>query len=187
MRRILFLTCIGSLALALTAWGAPKERKATRAKGKPAAHAVSARGGGRGRVVLRERSVVSAARSRQRPARRRRGPAPGRSLAQALRVAVVLKGHEHAAHEVRWRLATMRQLIAREVSRRQGVGGTVAQRQHEHAAHKLRRRLVTARRLIAREVSLGQTLGNGAAQKRRKFAMSGLRGALEPLLAGTWR
>jgi Mg-chelatase subunit ChlI len=84
------------------------------------------------------------------PSRRRRGAAPDRSLAYALRVAVVLRRHEHAAHE-------------------------------------LRRRIVTARRLIAREVSLGQTLGNGAAQKRREFAMSGLRGALEPLLAGTWR
>ena len=44
MKRILVLTCIGSLALALTAWGAPKEKTATRAKGKPAAHAVSAKG-----------------------------------------------------------------------------------------------------------------------------------------------
>ena len=120
------------------------------------------------------------------PSRRRHGAAPDRSLAYALRVAVVLRGYEHAAHELRWRLATMRQLIAREVSLRQTLGGAVAQRQHEHAAHELRRRIVTARRLIAREVSLGQTLGNGAARKRREFAMSGLRGALEPLLAGTW-
>lgn len=81
----------------------------------------------------------------------------------------------------------MRQLIAKEVSLRQTLGGPVAQRQHEHAAHELRLRIVTARRLIAKEVSLGQTLGNEVAQKRREFAMSGLCGALKPLLAGTWR
>ena len=80
----------------------------------------------------------------------------------------------------------MRQLIAREVSLRQTLDGTVAQRQYKHAVHEVRWRIATAQRLIAREVSLGQTLGSGAAQKRRKFAMSGLRGALEPLLAGTW-
>jgi hypothetical protein len=121
------------------------------------------------------------------PPRRCRGPAPDRSLAQALRVAVVLRQHEHPAHELRWRLETVRQLVAREVSLRQTLGGPAPHRQHEHAAHKLPRRLITARRPIAREVSLGQTLCNGAAQKRQERAMSELRGTLEPLLAGTWR
>jgi Putative peptidoglycan binding domain len=42
MKRIVFLTCIGSLALALTALGAPKEKQTARSgKGKPSAHAVS--------------------------------------------------------------------------------------------------------------------------------------------------
>ncbi len=48
MKRIVFLTCIGSLALALTAWGAPKE-KATKGSARGAsghsAQVVSARGG----------------------------------------------------------------------------------------------------------------------------------------------
>jgi hypothetical protein len=49
MKRVLFLTCIGSLALALTAWGAPREKSATRsAKGRNASSArvVSTRDGG---------------------------------------------------------------------------------------------------------------------------------------------
>jgi hypothetical protein len=42
MKRIVFLTCIGSLALALTAFGAPREKQAARSgKAKPTAHAVS--------------------------------------------------------------------------------------------------------------------------------------------------
>jgi hypothetical protein len=49
MKRIVLLTFIGTLALALAAWGAPREKHANRsAKGKSAssAHVVSARSGG---------------------------------------------------------------------------------------------------------------------------------------------
>ena len=49
MKRIVFLTCIGSLALALTAWGAPKGKatnRPARSGGAQSAHVVSARGGG---------------------------------------------------------------------------------------------------------------------------------------------
>jgi putative peptidoglycan binding protein len=49
MKRVLFLTCIGSLALGLTAWGAPKNKSGTKsAKGRsaPSGHVVSAKGGG---------------------------------------------------------------------------------------------------------------------------------------------
>jgi Putative peptidoglycan binding domain len=49
MKRVVLLTFIGSLALALTAWGAPREKHASRsAKNKSAssAHVVSARSGG---------------------------------------------------------------------------------------------------------------------------------------------
>jgi Putative peptidoglycan binding domain len=42
MKRIAFLTCIGTLALALTALGAPREKQASRSgKAKPTAHAAS--------------------------------------------------------------------------------------------------------------------------------------------------
>jgi len=46
MKRIVFLTCIGSLALALTAWGAPRGKAAqgsARGGGARSAHVVSAR------------------------------------------------------------------------------------------------------------------------------------------------
>src|SRR6266487_6117691 len=49
MKRVLFLTCIGSLALALTAWGAPRNKSTTRSakgRGAPSAHVASAKGGG---------------------------------------------------------------------------------------------------------------------------------------------
>jgi hypothetical protein len=58
MKRIVFLTCIGSLALALTAWGAPNNKtahkSAKKAKGAASAQTVSAKGG---------RHVVSHART----------------------------------------------------------------------------------------------------------------------------
>jgi Putative peptidoglycan binding domain len=94
MKRIVFLTCIGSLALALTAWGAPKERSATKAKGKaaPAAHAVSAKG--RGHVAARpapkrtsrsfsaarshQRAIASAPPARSRPVARASTPRSSR-------------------------------------------------------------------------------------------------------------
>ena len=49
MKRIVLLTFIGSLALALTAWGAPREKQANRtvkSKSASSAHVVSARSGG---------------------------------------------------------------------------------------------------------------------------------------------
>jgi hypothetical protein len=70
MKRIVFLTCIGSLALALTALGAPRDAStygSARARSTPKAHAVSARGGAH--VASRPapmRTGFSAARSHQR-------------------------------------------------------------------------------------------------------------------------
>src|SRR6266699_1750885 len=69
MKRIVLLTCIGSLALELTAWGAPKDRPATRSakvKSAPSAHTASARGGGHSAPIRTTRSF-STARSHQRP------------------------------------------------------------------------------------------------------------------------
>jgi hypothetical protein len=72
MKRIVLFTCIGTLALALTAWGAPRDRQAARsAKGKSAssAHVVAARGGGHvasRATPMRTSRSFSAARSHQR-------------------------------------------------------------------------------------------------------------------------
>ena len=68
MKRIVFLTCIGSLALALTAWGAPKGKAtnmSARSGGAHSAHVVSARGGGHPASMSTARNF-SAARSHQR-------------------------------------------------------------------------------------------------------------------------
>jgi Putative peptidoglycan binding domain len=60
MKRIVLLTFIGSLALALTAWGAPKGKQANRAgkgKGASSAHVVSARSGGHAAKARASQSV----------------------------------------------------------------------------------------------------------------------------------
>ncbi len=70
MKRIAFLTCVGSLALALTAWGAPSKtahKSAKKARGAATVQTVSAKGGGH--VVSYARTMrtsrgVSAARVR---------------------------------------------------------------------------------------------------------------------------
>lgn len=71
MKRIVFLTCIGSLALALTAWGAPKNKSAhgsARGGSARSAHVVSPRSGGGHSVARVNRaqrsSHISATRAR---------------------------------------------------------------------------------------------------------------------------
>ena len=77
MKRILFLTCIGSLALALTTWGAQKTKgghASARSGGARSAHVVSPNGGGHSvaRVNRAPRSShLSATTTRTRAAERR--------------------------------------------------------------------------------------------------------------------
>jgi len=68
MKRIVFLTCIGSLALALTAWGAPRSKTAHGSAGSGgarSAHVVSVRAGNH-TASMRTARNFSAARSHQR-------------------------------------------------------------------------------------------------------------------------
>jgi Putative peptidoglycan binding domain len=78
MKRIVFLTCIGSLALALTAWGGPKNKGghgSARGGGTRSAHVVSPRSGGGHSVARANRaprsSHLSATRARTHAAERR--------------------------------------------------------------------------------------------------------------------
>ena len=77
MKRIVFLTCIGSLALALTAWGAAKGKAAqgsARSGGARSAHVVSPKSGGGhsfARANRTQSSHVSAAIARTHTAQRR--------------------------------------------------------------------------------------------------------------------
>ena len=72
MKHIVLLTCIGSLALAVTALGAPKDASthgSARARSAPKAHAVSARGGAHVAsrpAPMRTSRSITAARSHQR-------------------------------------------------------------------------------------------------------------------------
>jgi hypothetical protein len=63
MKRIVFLTCIGSLALALTALGATRSKTASgsaRGGGARSAHVVSAKAGGHTQSVRTARSFSAA-------------------------------------------------------------------------------------------------------------------------------
>jgi hypothetical protein len=78
MKRIVFLTCIGSLALALTAWGAQKTKgghASARGGGARSAHVVSPKSGGGHSVARVNRaprsSHLSATRARTHAAERR--------------------------------------------------------------------------------------------------------------------
>jgi len=78
MKRVVFLTCIGSLALALTASGAPRSKEgqgSARGGGARNAHVVSPRSGGGHSVARANRSPrsshLSAARARTHAAERR--------------------------------------------------------------------------------------------------------------------
>src|SRR6188472_3242735 len=77
MKRIVYLTCIGSLALALTAWGAQKNKGghgSARGGGARSAHVVSPRSGGGHSVARVNRaprsSHLSATRARTHAAER---------------------------------------------------------------------------------------------------------------------
>jgi hypothetical protein len=61
MKRIAFLTCIGALALALTAWGAPRDRQGSRPAKTKSAQTVSARSGGHVAHARAPRSIGSRA------------------------------------------------------------------------------------------------------------------------------
>ena len=92
MKRIVFLTCIGSLALALTALGAPRERQAARSgKAKPTAHAVSGTRSGKVAAPRVSRSTPRVSRSAPRVSRSaerqfRRQPASRASASRGNRI-----------------------------------------------------------------------------------------------------
>jgi hypothetical protein len=67
MKRIVLLTFIGSLALALTGWGAPKEKHAKRAAKSKSTHVVSARSGGHVAKARTSQSVRPRQNSFDRP------------------------------------------------------------------------------------------------------------------------
>ena len=144
MKRIVFLTCIGSLALALTAWGAPrvKERtdqrevavRAARMSSPLEAAAILHRREQREMSLLRDLISMRS--------RRHRGPDPVHSLVQECRGVVAWRRLERATR-------------ALQMPERQPL-------------------LATAPRLIAREVLLGQTHSGSTAMRRQGYAARGV-------------
>lgn len=105
MKRIVLLTFIGSLLVALTVWGAPKGKHANRSgKGKPAAHAVS---GARSGKVAAPRVSRSAPRvSHNAPRMKRSAPRVSRSNGRQARTKSV--GRASASRSPRMEAARTR-------------------------------------------------------------------------------
>jgi hypothetical protein len=180
MRRILFLTCIGSLALALTAWGAPKEkeRKATRAKDKPAAHAVSARGGAHvatRSAPKRTSQSFSAARSRQ-PATASMPRAGSRSVARAStprssRVEAARAPSTRTAVAARNRAATSRERSLAQANTRRASPAHAARARSTQTATAADNRAATNReRSLARANTLPRSRTEAARTRNERIA-----------------
>lgn len=179
MKRIVFLTCIGSVALALTALGAQKDRPATRSvKGKsaPSAHTVSARGGGHVAPVRTSRSY-SAARSHQDAI-----AATSRARSSSLARARTLQtGRVEAARERNTRVANARTTaVARNraaISRERSLARANTLRTNRVEAARLRNARtaqanarINARRNLATNRGRNLTLGRNAAINRASEA-----------------
>lgn len=158
MKRIVFLTCIGSLALALTAWGAPRDRQAARsAKGKSAssAHVVSARGGDHvasRAAPMRTSRSFSAARSHQRVTATRSRPT-SRSFASAktLRSSRTEAARMHSARTAERASRTKTSARSRtELNRERNIARANAQRTNRAEATRTRNaRIAQATRAAA--------------------------------------
>src|SRR5262249_19372233 len=190
MKRIVLLAFIGSLALVLTAWGAPREKHANRAaksKSASSAHVVSARSGGHAAKARTPQSVRPQGKSNSVT----HGSRAGRSR---------MKRREPAAREQLIALrrekrqpATARRLIVRRLSLT--LSEPIARKRQEPAAREMltvprreRHSPETNQPLIVREGSLARTPCGTTAQKQLESTEPALRrlmsGGLPP---GIWR
>ena len=95
MKRIVLLTFIGSLTLALTAWGAPKGKHANRAangKSAKSAHVVSAKSGGHAAKARTSHNVRPRGKTHSVP----RANRPGRSRMEAAKIRSARAGNRSA-------------------------------------------------------------------------------------------
>ena len=152
MKRIVLLTFIGSLALALTAWGAPREKHANRAgkgKGASSAHVVSARSGGhaakaRTSPSARSRGKTHSVTRANRAGRGRMEAAKTRSVRTANRSAArktSVRNRTTANREKALERANTQRTKRTEAARNAGANsaGAIARRQREPAEPALRR------------------------------------------------
>jgi len=163
MKRIVFLTCIGSLALALTAWGAPKGKAghgSTRGGGARSAHVVTARGvGGHSfaRVNRTPRSThMSAARTRTHTAQ------PG----------TVTRGSAAVGHQRNVTRATTRQTARAEAARARS--SRVATSERNRAALNRERNITRANAQQTNRVQAAQGRNASVSQATRNAARRNL-------------
>src|SRR5215468_714499 len=165
MKRIVFLTCIGSLMLALTAWGAPKGKGghgSARGGAARSAHVVS-HGSGGGHSVARvnrtpRSSHVSASRARTHTAERRTVTRSGAALGHQRNVARATSrqtGRVEAARTRSSRVSSRQARTAEQnraaLNRERNIAGANAQRSNRaEAAQARNERVARATRNSAR-------------------------------------
>src|SRR5438876_1775162 len=142
MKRFVFLTSIGSLALALTAWGVPQNKSTTRSAGgrsAPSAHAVSPRGGSHVAAMRGGGHTIG----RAAPMRASRGISGGRVRPSAITRANTLRSN---------RMEAARMRSARAANARIGAGRMAVNRQRNLARANAARtgRMAAARTSNAR-------------------------------------
>jgi Putative peptidoglycan binding domain len=159
MKRIVFLTCIGSLALALTALGAPREKQAARSgKAKPAAHAVSG---------ARSGKVAAPRVSRSAPRVSRSTPRMSRSVAPRTRTQSV--GRASASRGSRMEAARTRSVRTAERATRTGSART-AERAARTKESVARDRAEPGRKRTAARAEAAKARATQTARDRRELS-----------------
>jgi hypothetical protein len=167
MKRIVFLTCIGSLALALTAWGAPRGKTAhgsARSGGARSAHVVSARGGGH-TASMRTARNFSAARSHQhamaatsRSNHMQAARARSTGVANA-RTAAVARNHAAISREKSLARANASRLNRNEAARIRNARGNARIARNNRALNR-QRNLTMARNVAVNRAANARVVNN---------------------------
>ena len=167
MKRIVLLTFIGGLALALTAWGAPREKHAKRAgngKGASSAHVVSARSGGHAAKARTSPSMRSwgkthsvthasrAGRGRMEAARTRSARTANRSAARK----TSLRNRTTANREKALARANTQRTSRTEVARNAGTNSARSNRAEAARIGRARAAQANVGRAAARNLAVNQ-------------------------------
>src|SRR4029077_2080897 len=169
MKRIVFLTCIGSLALALTASGAPRGKTAhgsARSGGARSAHVVSARGGGhtasmrtaRNFSAARSPQHAMAATSRSNRAEAARAPARSTRIANR-RTAAVARNQAAVSRERNLARANAQRINRNEAARIRNARANARMARNNPALNR-QRNLTMARNVAVNRAANARVVNN---------------------------
>ena len=169
MKHIVFLTCIGSLALALTALGAPKGASthgSARARSAPKAHAISARGGahvasrpasmrtGFSKARSHQRAIASTSRTNRMQAARARST----RIANA-RTAAVARNHAAISREKSLARANAQRVNRDEAARIRSARGNARIARNNRALNR-QKNLTMARNVAVNRAANARVVNN---------------------------